>query len=771
MAGDGLVAGWDDSIFGNLPPPRQPWPPFDPNAAPPQQLPGSPPRPQPPPSQGLSQDLFPVHPLEVLAGLQHLYAQGMGDAAGYLAGHTPLDFMGAPPQPAGVQQSAQGFGRDITGIIDKPGEHISSPGGATHALDPSLAIFAGPLAKTADLQALQTAQTMAKQGHDAESIWNKTGWFQGGDQKWRSEIPDTTATVKSQRNSTAGDIVNHPDLFAAYPDLAKTEMRTNIGGVGTSGGYSPGGWPEGMSEPDIKSAVEAATGRPAEDMFSSPRDIWRPPEQINANAQTMSDLRTTSLHELQHAVQEREGFAPGGSPNDFLDQFGGDYQPAFRKYQQLPGEVEARNVEARSGMTPDQLRENPPWLTSDVSEMLRQPDASLTRLRGGQAEKVTAPSILSRANPTSDDINAIMQSVARTKATPWPTAQNPIFDQSLEAAQRTSDVVPQISRAADIPRPAPGQALPEKGRVQQIMDARGPISDRIASDLQPMVDRNDPMLHFYSTAPITDQMQKQGLLSPDEANQFMRDWAGQGAATSPRTATPTNMRNSSLLQYRRAIGSPLDRPTWEAEGNAPGFPMMGMHVDLADQFAKGTENINTNPKPTLFRDAWSGNTSDVVADTHNIRATLRAYDQDNPGQLHPSWFSSPQAYQDYKANGGFGQGPLDVGAIKDTLGDATLKGVRKQVEYGPMSDPWRDVGQKLGISPGQAQSGGWFNYGPQTGLRSPPKTLPMLLNDQIEHTSRVLGIPQEKVLDWWANKKIPLAENAVRGVGPQTNIG
>jgi len=297
------------------------------------------------------------------------------------------------------------------------------------------------------------------------------------------------------------------------------------------------------------------------------------------------------------------------------------------------------------------------------------PEGALT---AGAARRVKAPATITRANPTPSDIQAILDSVAVTKSAAWPTAQNPVFDVSPEALARNNQVVPQTSYRADLPAPWPDtKQLPLGGRAQQIVDARSQIADRIAGDLGPQL--ADPtsqmsrLSHFYSTSPVLEQLIRQGALDPDEAMQFIRDWAGQGAATSPRTATPQNMRNSSYLLWRRASGDPLDRAAWEQEGNLPGFPMMGMHVDLGDQFAKGTENINTNPKPTMFREGWSGNQADVTADTHNIRATLYNYDQLNPGQLHPSWFTKP-GYRDYVAQGGFQPGqPLDVGAIKDTL--------------------------------------------------------------------------------------------------------
>ena len=470
--------------------------------------------------------------------------------------------------------------------------------------------------------------------------------------------------------------------------------------------------------------------------------------------------------------------APQGAPPAPQSQDGGYWWPKIlqslwntaRSGASLPGDVATGKASMADPATQARVGDMTAVATAG-SGLATAPEGALT---AGAARR--APAIITRANPTSDDIAAIKASVADTKSAPWPTAQNPMFDVSPEALARNNSTVQQTSYRDQLPAPWPDtKQMPSGGRAQPIIDARSQIADRIAGDLGPqLADPNNPMgrlSQFYSTSPILDQLVRQGVLDPDEATKFMRDWAGQGAATSPRTATPQNMRNSSLLQWRRASGDPLDRAAWEQEGNAPGFPMMGMHVDLADQFAKGTENININPKPTMFREGWSGNQADVTADTHNIRSTLYNFDQLNPGQLPPSWFTK-QGYQDYQGAGGFKPSqPLDVGAIKDTLEGATKGGVYKQTEYGPMSDPWYDAAEKLGVQPAQAQAAGWFGYGPITGLKSPPKILPDLLNDQIEHTSRVLGVSPEHVLDWWAKRKIPLAENTVPGTTLNSRVG
>jgi hypothetical protein len=77
------------------------------------------------------------------------------------------------------------------------------------------------------------------------------------------------------------------------------------------------------------------------------------------------------VHEIQHAVQVREGFDTGASFD--LDTFKKAKTEEERRaitnnYLNSAGEVEARLTEARRNMTPEQRRAIPPWEMYDVAE-------------------------------------------------------------------------------------------------------------------------------------------------------------------------------------------------------------------------------------------------------------------------------------------------------------------------------------------------------------------------------------------------------------------
>jgi hypothetical protein len=150
------------------------------------------------------------------------------------------------------------------------------------------AIFAGVMAKNADKLKLKKAQELQSSGADRDKIWKETGWLNDkGD--WKFEISDDkVGFLPTGREETfAADlnqVIKHDDLYSQYPD---TEEIQTLGGFGSGKG---------------------ASYNPADD-------------EIKINFP--DDRKSTLLHEVQHAVQQREGFARGGTPESasyFLKQ-------------------------------------------------------------------------------------------------------------------------------------------------------------------------------------------------------------------------------------------------------------------------------------------------------------------------------------------------------------------------------------------------------------------------------------------------------------------
>ena len=679
------MAGWDDTIFSNLPPR------FKRGAA----------------RVGSDLAFGATHPFTALGnaifGGLAAAPEAAGKAVSYGAGK-----LGVP--------NPELLGHDVQSYLEMPS---LSPTGAAHVaptlaaahLSPDLAIFAGPLAKTADLEALKTAQTMNTAGHEAEAIWNKTGWFQGADRKWRYEIPDTNATVNPNLGvGTAAQQFNHPDLYEAYPDLAKIDMGTDIRGDKPRGAYAPGGWPDDMSDRDVRSAVEEATGQPV-GPSDIPKDVWQPPEEIHAAAGNMSDLRNTSLHELQHAVQEREGFAPGGSLD--YDAAGGDAQAASRKYWSLPGEVEARNVEARSGLTPDQLRENPPWLTSDVSQGLMTP---------GQPGIGRGPQ-LSEPKPPTPGATGI-------------ATGGKLFDYS--GLSKVPDV-PQF----DLPRYNPPRGVPARiGDLTSNPDVRQGMLDTIQ--------RGQQMggADWYNADPLRqafiDELGKSG-------DPRFKQYMDLVAATSPRSDVGTNVRNASYYYNRLVNGEPM--PDVGTPNPQPyGHMAQRLHQQNAQTVAGGGWDPLQNPKPASFAQDLMGNQQPVAVDTHAFR--LPGMLSQDPRFLETAYQSSKDApKQNIQQMVLSGQMSMED-ALKQP---AYWQAQPKANEYEAMEQYYQGLAQDRGISPAQAQAAAWVGGGQQTGLASDAsKPFIGFVEDRANKTADVRGLSPAEALSQFIRGKAPL---------------
>ena len=323
---------------------------------------------------------------------------------------------------------------------------VASPDGA-------LQQYAGTSAQTADKLKLSQAQQMEMDGADNEAIRQATGWFKGMDGKWRFEIDDSKATLtlpdssklqsklqaleaeyapfdardeiwraparkiasrifdiknkiqQIEQKTTLGDLIKHPALYKAYPNLKQITVYFDDNYVESGDAYFDG----------------------------AHQSI-----HIRSSSKNRPGLLQLILHEIQHSIQSREGFARGGSPemmdardkerrdlisaheenlklwrNDIgsnqklqelvqqyrngeikaedipqllsgwedaspvgdkikaikaaLAELHGEYPGTpFEAYQRLAGEIEARDTSNRAGLTPYQRKEKAPDIRSDA---------------------------------------------------------------------------------------------------------------------------------------------------------------------------------------------------------------------------------------------------------------------------------------------------------------------------------------------------------------------------------------------------------------------
>ena len=145
------------------------------------------------------------------------------------------------------------------------------------------------------LDNLAVAREMEEAKKDAKAIKMATGWERGADGKWRYEIPD--AKIKDTIDVGGGNIVKRyeegmlwndgkledavdaPKLFEAYPQLKNIKIHTDA-----VMNYMPS---NGYYNPQTKT--------------------------ITIHAADLKYLNSILNHEIQHAIQNIEGFAQGGN--------------------------------------------------------------------------------------------------------------------------------------------------------------------------------------------------------------------------------------------------------------------------------------------------------------------------------------------------------------------------------------------------------------------------------------------------------------------------
>lgn len=301
--------------------------------------------------------------------------------------------------------------------------------------------YAGSNADTADRENLQKARDMMA---DNESIRQQTGWFKGADGVWRFEIDDSKAVVSAigQVNMSRAEKARMENIVASaeyreYSDL----LNKAYFGSGAEGRQRVKAVQQIQKDkPELRKAYIAQSKTTGSlDEFMQHDELFRryPALKrldvifdisadssvqggydgnwtIRLNKALQDDeekLKSVLLHEIQHFIQQREGFENGSNPTDWANEIQGidssismreravakleaegdnagaemwrgqieelkkkkeKYagRSAFDLYQSTYGEQEARDVQARMNMSADERKQNRPF-TGDESTVFR----------------------------------------------------------------------------------------------------------------------------------------------------------------------------------------------------------------------------------------------------------------------------------------------------------------------------------------------------------------------------------------------------------------
>lgn len=203
--------------------------------------------------------------------------------------YTALDFAKAHPIRVGGKavQKGKSYGQPYVNADGTPNYGIyfgdNKTGGVLYIEPQAFTQMAGPRSQTAALDTLADAQRRFDAGEDADAIYQDTGWVRGQDGRWRYEIPDDINAIDfgDRSASTLGQVYDNPRLYEAYPELR--DMPVYFADTSYGGGYD----------------TQAIT--------------------LNA-AYTDRQAKEALIHEVQHAIQDIEGFAVGGSPDTVQQQ-------------------------------------------------------------------------------------------------------------------------------------------------------------------------------------------------------------------------------------------------------------------------------------------------------------------------------------------------------------------------------------------------------------------------------------------------------------------
>ena len=268
----------------------------------------------------------------------------------------------------------------------------------------SLFAFAGERARTADPMALETAQQRLARGDDAEAVRRETGWFEGNDGKWRFEIDDSQAALlptietlaQGKREPASIDRFTyraHDDgtytveLYPEGADNLKDIVRlvrvrrevldamlpaNAIQAVDQDRGVDE--W-EGMLDDagltvrDAPFQFRGFNALPMEQVLHHPRLFSAYPQLRNVLVQvdpglgngaafleradgSMAGIRlgraqqlSSLLHEIQHGIQNIEGFATGGTPQG-AGMLRGDAEYARQRVNEMRQQAIQGNEEA-----------------------------------------------------------------------------------------------------------------------------------------------------------------------------------------------------------------------------------------------------------------------------------------------------------------------------------------------------------------------------------------------------------------------------------------
>lgn len=216
----------------------------------------------------------------------------------------------------------------LRGVKDDNGKpYINDDGSGNFADVERYNQMAGVNAYGAAKGSLLRAKSMDAKKQSPDKIFDETGWLKGADGKWRFEIPDNLDNIhwdglKTKNSRMLWEVYDNEQLYEAYPWLSYYSVQLVEMQAGGRGHIRLG----------TNSSIEI-------------------------NKKLSNDERAKTLvHEIQHIIQVREGFAQGGSPEHVRDEIQNEIDSINKKINEIKRLEKENNLTGTMNRYVDELK-------------------------------------------------------------------------------------------------------------------------------------------------------------------------------------------------------------------------------------------------------------------------------------------------------------------------------------------------------------------------------------------------------------------------------
>ena len=766
-------------------------------------------RPSNPPWAGqggvLARQVDEIYKREGAAGLLNIAKDFLLDAgkkAGAYAEKNPSavdDFMTGGAAHKALYAAAA----DPTNMAENVLPHAKAWKAANYAVDALGLGFGGVLAgrkaRGSPMDKIDEAVGLLDAGSFPPKVWKSHGVALGSEGQPRWEIDDTAARFTGLEDegldyiwyTPLEEVFQHDKLYEAYPQLRgkvtlsqqdhmprgnamadwdSGEIMGNFRGMDAEEikdlllhevthhiqnieGFSLGGAPEGFDRTALDQLIKQRGSLIDERMEIE--DVLDDPDMPDAEAEYYSRRFDTLSDSISRTLREMEGMDP------------------YDRYHRLGGEVEARNVPRRAGLSAQQRTSTPPELTEDT-------------LRADQIIYTDPDNYPSHAWSASDQSPKLLDpDVSMYDLPPGskPEYLGAMKDRSeyTHLRYRPKDLSPKISGALDALR-----------------NNDNGLKDALIADIRRGQELGGD--DWYNTEELRGWFVKE--LGEEAGDAEWREFMHLMGATSTGNKVDSNIGIAAMYRHQ-GIGAQglarrhLDRAKGETVlPKGHGHKMQNNHAqnvishrsgewvpdpDYAQAPSKG--KWLKNPKPKGFAASLLGNARNIAADLHFTRYMGMAANR--PDWLVNDGEVAASVLQDLRQKYGkkidkyvvtTGKNPklrarklvedgvAEIGDFADT--PAVWQGRPTDIEYAAFEDYINELGDELGMTGAQVQANLWMGAADRTGVDpSSQGTFMELIRKRADKRAAAEGMTRAEVLKRFITERGMLAVPGAVGTG------